>query len=401
MTIALFLLAILPGLLICFFIFGMDKYEKEPQLHLAVCFLLGILATLPAINLEQLGERFFVRNHDLVKIFLFATFVIALSEEILKFLALLFFAYPRKVFNEPLDGIVYSVMVSMGFATLENILYAQTYSDFTTVIARAFTAVPAHAIFAILMGYFVGKAKFAPAPAEKVKLLLKGFFAAVLAHGTYDFLLLQGQYQILMMLGTLLIFVGAYYGKQIIEQQQRISPFRDDHHDELNLGELAATDRQRFVQDQEIISTMLNRMYKKKDLPECWASIYADNQSGDEWLIFSVAQKFTDDISHRFVRLPGPSPRDVLNLVLSTEYEDEIIAAAEYLCARELYHEEVFKEQLLAHLEEFDTESLSHFHKERLVLLILETKLNRFETPHVTSPLSERAHSILSGLADG
>jgi protease PrsW len=399
MTIVLFLLAILPGLLICFFIFGMDKYEKEPQLHLAVCFVLGIFATLPAINLEQLGERFFSHNHDLFKIFLFATFVIALSEEILKFLALLFFAYPRKVFNEPLDGIVYSVMVSMGFATLENILYAQTYPDFTTVIARAFTAVPAHAIFAVLMGYFVGKAKFAAAPIEKAKLLFKGFSAAVLAHGTYDFLLLQEQYQLLMMFGTLMIFVGAYYGKKMIEEQQGISPFRDDYHDELNLGELAATDRQRFVQDQEIINTMLNRMYKKIDLPECWASIYADSQSGDEWLIFGIAQNFTDDISHRFVRLPGPSPREVLNLVFSTEYDDEIVAAAEYLCARELYHQEIFKEQLLTHLEEFDRESLSHFHKERLVLLILETKLNRFETPQLHSPLSERAHLILSELS--
>jgi protease PrsW len=399
MSIALFLLAILPGLLICFFIFSMDKYEKEPQLHLAVCFVLGIFATLPAINLEQLGERFFVHNHDLFKIFLFATFVIALSEEILKFLALLFFAYPRKVFNEPLDGIVYSVIVSMGFATLENILYAQTYPDFTTVIARAFTAVPAHAIFAILMGYFVGKAKFATAPIVKLKLLLKGFLAAVLAHGTYDFLLLQGQYQLLMMMGTLLIFIGAYYGKQIIEQQQSISPFRDDHHDELNLGELAATDRQRFVQDQDIIGIMLNRMYKKTDLPECWASVYADNQSGDEWLIFKVGQNFTDDISHRLVRLPGPTPRDVINLVFSTDYNDEIIAAAEYLRARELYHKECFKEQLLIHLEEFDRESLSHFHKERLVLLILETELNRFETPHVNSPVSERAHFILGELS--
>ena len=399
MTIALFLLAILPGLLICYFIFGMDKYEKEPQLHLAVCFLLGIFSTLPAINLEQLGQRFFDNNHGLFKIFLFATLVIALSEELLKFLALMFFAYPRKVFNEPLDGIVYSVMVSMGFATLENIMYAQKYSDFTTVIARAFTAVPAHGVFAVLMGYFVGKAKFETLPVEKAKLMLKGIVSAVFLHGMYDFLLLQGQYQLLMMLGTLLIFVGAYFGKNIIEKQQSISPFRNDFADELNLGELAASDRHRFVQDAEIINAMLGRMYKKTDLPACWAAVYADNQSGDEWLKFDIAQGFTDDVSSRLVRLPGPSPREVLNLVFATEHDDEIIAAAEYLRSRELHHKECFKEKLLLHLEEFDTESLSHFHKERLVLLILETKLNHHDIPNLSSPVSERAHLILSELS--
>lgn len=399
MTIALFLLAILPGLLICYFIFGMDKYEKEPQLHLAVCFLLGIFSTLPAINLEQLGQRFFDNNHGLFKIFLFATLVIALSEELLKFLALMFFAYPRKVFNEPLDGIVYSVMVSMGFATLENIMYAQKYSDFTTVIARAFTAVPAHGVFAVLMGYFVGKAKFETLPVEKAKLMLKGIVSAVFLHGMYDFLLLQGQYQLLMMLGTLLIFVGAYFGKNIIEKQQSISPFRNDFADELNLGELAASDRHRFVQDAEIINAMLGRMYKKTDLPACWAAVYADNQSGDEWLKFELAQGFTDDFSARLVRLPGPSPREVLNLVFATEHDDEIIAAAEYLRSRELHHKECFKEKLLVHLEEFDTESLSHFHRERLVLLILETKLNWHEIPNLESPISERAQLILFELS--
>jgi RsiW-degrading membrane proteinase PrsW (M82 family) len=67
--------------------------------------------------------------------------------------------YNNKNFNEPFDGIVYAVIVSMGFATIENIIYVFQYG-FATGILRLFTAVPAHAAFGILMGYFLGKAKF-------------------------------------------------------------------------------------------------------------------------------------------------------------------------------------------------------------------------------------------------
>jgi protease PrsW len=155
-NIGLFLLTVSPSLLICQYIFRMDKYEQEPRLHLFVCFLLGILCTLPALNMELLGRRLVSSDpHNLVLTFIFATLVIALSEEILKFFSLMLYAFPRKEFNEPMDGIVYSTMVSMGFATMENIMYVQgNPSDgFGIALARAFTAVPAHGLFALTMGY--------------------------------------------------------------------------------------------------------------------------------------------------------------------------------------------------------------------------------------------------------
>ena len=54
------------------------------------------------------------------------------------------------------SGIVYAVMVSMGFATLENILYVYSYG-YETGVLELLLAVPAHATFAVLMGYFMGK----------------------------------------------------------------------------------------------------------------------------------------------------------------------------------------------------------------------------------------------------
>jgi Predicted membrane protein len=108
---------------------------------------------------------------------------VALAEEFSKYIIVKYYAQPKGAFNEPYDGIMYAVMVSMGFACTENIMYVLRGGT-EVAILRAFTAVPAHATFAILMGYYMGKAKFSKQP----KLLnLTGLALATLFHGAYDF----------------------------------------------------------------------------------------------------------------------------------------------------------------------------------------------------------------------
>jgi RsiW-degrading membrane proteinase PrsW (M82 family) len=73
----------------------------------------------------------------------------------------LFRNFPEEFFNEPLDGIVYAVVLAMGYASVENMLYVAAYGINTTIL-RAFTAVPAHLVFAIVQGYYLGRARFMP-----------------------------------------------------------------------------------------------------------------------------------------------------------------------------------------------------------------------------------------------
>ena len=182
-------LALAPGIAISLFIFYKDVYNKEPKLNLLVSFLLGALAIVPAIILEKSFE--WVNNFTVAGVALFAYLVVGFSEEFCKFLGLRYYAWTKKSFDEPLDGIVYSVMVSMGFATLENLLYVlnavQAGKAWEVGIQRLFLSVPAHASFAVVMGYYTGKAKFDPA--RRHILLLKGIAAATFFHGTFDFLL--------------------------------------------------------------------------------------------------------------------------------------------------------------------------------------------------------------------
>jgi RsiW-degrading membrane proteinase PrsW (M82 family) len=220
----LVLLAVLPGLLISYAIFRADKYEREPLLPLLLCFAAGAAATIPAVLLERwaytwIGQPPFHFGQTAF----FAFGVLAPTEETIKFLLLLLLAYPRKFFNEPLDGIVYAVLLAMGFATLENVVYASRFGLHTTLV-RSLTAVPAHLVFAIVQGYFAGLAKFNPA--KETKLLMLGLLLAILLHGSYDLLIMQNLSQWLAVLGTVALYLSLIYCGRLIRDHQEHSPFR-------------------------------------------------------------------------------------------------------------------------------------------------------------------------------
>ena len=193
-------LAVAPGIAICIFIYFKDKYNKEPLVLLIMSFILGMLSIIPAI-IVQLAFYTSPENlsgASLVPVAIFAYGIVALSEEGSKFLVLRFYAYPKKSFDDPFDGIMYAVMVGMGFATLENIGYVMQHG-IGTGITRMFLSVPAHATFAVLMGYHVGLAKFDPT--KRGRYFFQAMLWPIVFHGTFDFFLFLGN--------TLLHFAGA------------------------------------------------------------------------------------------------------------------------------------------------------------------------------------------------
>ena len=184
----LFGLAIAPGIAICLYIFFKDEYNREPRKHIIISFLLGIFSALPAIILQYilLPVENILLPTGIVSIAIKAFIIVALSEEWCKFIMVRYYAYRQPEFDEPFDGIVYGVMVSMGFATIENIAYVMEYG-INTAIVRMFISVPAHACFGVLMGYHMGKAKFHSG--HPFPYLMRGLFLAILFHGSFDFFL--------------------------------------------------------------------------------------------------------------------------------------------------------------------------------------------------------------------
>jgi RsiW-degrading membrane proteinase PrsW (M82 family) len=224
LSIFLVILATLPGLAICFLIYKLDKYEQEPLWALLYSFVLGALATIPAISIQLWAGSYEHFNSKIAAITFVSSFgVVAASEEIAKCAVLLFGIYPRRFFNEPFDGIVYAVLVAMGFATVENILYAYKFGINTTLV-RAFTAVPAHFVFAIVQGYFIGLAKYNPV--RRMVLILQGLGLAILMHGIYDFLILQELAAWLSVLGSVSVYVCLYFCGDLVRKHLESSPFK-------------------------------------------------------------------------------------------------------------------------------------------------------------------------------
>ncbi len=227
MQILLFLLAIFPGLFISYLIYRMDKYEKEPWWHLVICFALGAALVWVAYHTERLlGHSAYTMTIDMpsiVFLLLDAFIVVGFTEEALKFVAVRGYIFRGKAFNEPMDGIVYTVLVGMGFATAENIQYVME-GGWETGLVRMFTAVPAHGMLAVIMGYFLGIAKFESY--DRPRLYFRGIALAVLGHGAYDFFILQQYYPALGLLALVLLIFGYRLSYKLIRLHQEESPFK-------------------------------------------------------------------------------------------------------------------------------------------------------------------------------
>lgn len=180
----LLLLALAPGLVIAMYVYIRDKYEREPFKAVAITFMLGAIGAIVAALLET-AFPYHEKTATLLATAANATLVVAPIEEIVKFLAVWLLVYRAPVFNEPFDGVVYCIMASMGFATLENVMYVMD-GGMGIAIERAFISVPGHAAYGAIMGYYMGRAKFDTSGKSRI-LLLQGLLYATVAHGLFDF----------------------------------------------------------------------------------------------------------------------------------------------------------------------------------------------------------------------
>lgn len=187
----LMLITITPSILILLYFFLSDKF-KEPKRLVALVFFLGVLICLPAGILNSFVYENFNNDTETVEKLLGSFLGPAWTEELLKLFILYSIVLKRKEFNEPMDGIVYGVVVSLGFATYENYDYvyrlALEWKEYgvtqqDVAIWRSYSAVPMHGLNGCLMGFFLGKYVFT---GDK-KFLGYSFFVPFLMHGIYNY----------------------------------------------------------------------------------------------------------------------------------------------------------------------------------------------------------------------
>ena len=198
------LITIAPSILILLYFFLSDKF-KEPKGTVFLVFFLGILICLPAGILNSFIYENFNNNTETVERLLGSFLGPAWTEELLKLFILYAIVLKRKEFNEPMDGIVYGVAVSLGFATYENYDYVYRLAlewkeyDITPLnvaIWRSYSAVPMHGLNGCLMGFYLGKYVFT---GDK-KFLNYSFFVPFFMHGIYNYYVQFGVFIVIVQL---------------------------------------------------------------------------------------------------------------------------------------------------------------------------------------------------------
>lgn len=222
----LLILAIAPGFAIMIYMYLQDIHEPEPFSQLAKSFGYGVISMLLATAVTYIiYKSIHLDDHSFSDMAIKAFIVVAVIEEFSKFLFIRGILYRSDHFNEPFDGIVYSLMVGMGFALTENIIYVLN-GDGGTALVRMFSAVPAHAVFAVIMGFFLGEAKL-----EHKHTFLYGFTAlasATLAHGIYDYFLFISFVPGIWIGAVVSLIAGYFIARKAIEIHQDASPFKND-----------------------------------------------------------------------------------------------------------------------------------------------------------------------------
>jgi RsiW-degrading membrane proteinase PrsW (M82 family) len=184
----LLFLSVLPAALLIIFIYRQDKYQKEPFKSLFKAFFGGMLSVVFTIVTVRIIDYTIGLIPYLNQTVFYDSFITAgIPEELCKFLVFMIFIWNDKNFDEYFDGIVYASFISLGFATVENIMYVMP-GGIGTGIVRALISVPAHFLFGVILGYFLSLAKFNSD--KKGRYIIIGLLIAMAAHGLFDWLLM-------------------------------------------------------------------------------------------------------------------------------------------------------------------------------------------------------------------
>ena len=198
-------LLIAPLIFLILIFFARKIMEKKVLNLFASAYFLGLLSAIPMILVLYFVYSYWLTHVQSLRRIVFYSFVlIGFLSELFKFLLLRFYYLPKKSFTKPFDGILFSVMIAMGYATAANVyfFYEWRYTDGIRIVL--YTLPVAVFFISIIMGFFIGLSKFRSNNFDS----LTGFSAAVILFGFYSFCLLSGDYLLLSLIGGGVILIA-------------------------------------------------------------------------------------------------------------------------------------------------------------------------------------------------
>jgi RsiW-degrading membrane proteinase PrsW (M82 family) len=189
----LIIIAVFPGIALAMAAYLTDRFDREPVGLLFKVFCLGALSVVPAAIIEGVLSKLNIFSG--VFAIAYTSFIVAgFTEEMIKRGVVMKFAITHPSFDEKLDGIIYAIFASLGFATVENVVYVvfRFATNPYVGLSRGIFSVPAHMMFAITMGYYLSLSKFCIYPKLCKMYYRKALTVPMILHGIFDFILMYG-----------------------------------------------------------------------------------------------------------------------------------------------------------------------------------------------------------------
>lgn len=213
--------ALAPGLSLLTYLYLRDKYEAEPIHMVLKVFLIGIFLVIPIMVLQR-GIEIWLGQSDFTMAFVQSAGV----EEFMKWFVLFHLLYNHTEFDEPYDGILYAGALSLGFATTENLLYSIFMpADFGAMLMRALLPVSGHMLFGVIMGYYLGRAKFSPTKKKRNFYLVLSVTVPIVLHGLYDWIIVMREQDWIFVIVPFMLLLWIF-GLSKMKSAHIKSPFR-------------------------------------------------------------------------------------------------------------------------------------------------------------------------------
>ncbi|MFB4163447.1 glutamic-type intramembrane protease PrsW [Alteribacillus sp. JSM 102045] len=199
--IALIIAALAPAISLLSYFYLRNEYESNTVLQVARTFVIGALLVFPIMVLQYALEAEGIFQSDWLYSFVGA----AGLEEFFKWFLLYFTIYKFVAFQTRYDGIVYGAALSLGFASAENVMYLMA-AGIDYAIGRAFLPVSSHALFGVVMGYYIGCAQIA-VQERKTLWTMMALAVPLILHGIYDLILLTIHENVLVIIVPFMFFL--------------------------------------------------------------------------------------------------------------------------------------------------------------------------------------------------
>ena len=215
--------AIAPSLALLSYFYLRNEMSTEPRKTLLQAFIYGAIITFPIMFIQYV-----MQEEQAVANGILSTVVIAsILEEFFKWLIIFIVILKHVEFDDPYDGILYGAAVSLGFATVENVLYLLSFGIDQALI-RAILPVSSHALFGVVMGYYFGKGKFSTTTRSREFYAL-ALFGPLVLHVCYNSIFLLEESFMYAML-PFMLFLWWFGLRKVKLAHEHLVRHLHDHH---------------------------------------------------------------------------------------------------------------------------------------------------------------------------